>query len=231
MLISFSGLDGAGKTTQIKLLLNFFEKRNLKTCSIYDINPTIRYHSYLDLREYYNFFKDFDVIHLRFRLNSDENSTIMEKLEYSEFGNFNLANLAALQGFYDYYLLEKYVIIPLLKQNKIIISDRHYFDEIAFKTVYGCNFNKMCKLYSEIDKPNLAFYLKIPATTALRRNLDRPDGKTTLYQNIDHIKQLIKCFDIIKTNTSLIEINGENPLNIIHSEIISYMSDKLLNLK
>lgn len=231
MLISFSGLDGAGKTTQIKLLLKFFENRNLKTTSIYEINPTIRYHSYLDLKEYYNYFKDFDVIHLRFRLNSDENSTIMENLEYSDLGNLNLAKLAALQGFYDYYLLEKYVTLPLLKQNKIIISDRHYFDEIAFKTVYGCNFNKMCKLYSEIDKPNIAFYIKIPANIAIKRNLNRPDGKTTIYQNIDHVKQLIKYFDIIKAKTSLIEINGEIPLNIIHSEIINYVSDNIINFK
>lgn len=231
MLISFSGLDGSGKTTQIKLLLNFFEQYKLKTCSIYDINPTIRYHSYLDLIEYYNYFKDYDVIHLRFRLNSDENNCIMKNLEYSDFSNPYLAETAALQGFYDYYLLEKYVVLPLLQQNKIIISDRHYYDEIAYKTVYGCNFDKMCKLYSEINKPNIAFYLKIPADLSIKRNLNRPDGNTTLYQNIGYVKQIVTYFDIIKKNTSLIEINGQNELNNIYFDIINYISDEITNIK
>lgn len=224
MLISFSGLDGAGKTTQIKLLLEYYKKQNLKTCSIYDINHTIRYHSYLNLIDYYNYLKNYDVVHLRFRLNSDENNTIMKSLEYSDFTNLHLAELAALQGFYDYYLLEKYVTLPLLRQNKIVISDRHYYDEIAFKTVYGCSFEKMCKLYSEIDVPTIAFYLKISADLAIRRNSVRPDGKTTIYKNISYVNQIISYFDAIKKITSLIEIDGQTNINDIHSNIMSYIS-------
>lgn len=223
MLISFSGLDGAGKTTQINLLLKYYKTLGLKACSIYDVNPTIRFHSYLDLIDYYNYFQNYDVIHLRFRLNSDENNIVMKSLEFSDFSNQYLAELAALQGFYDYYLLEKYVTLPLLQQNKIIISDRHYYDEIAFKTVYGCNFERMFKLYSEIDIPNIAFYLKIPADLAMIRNLDRPDGKTTLYKNINYINQIISYFDVIKNKTNLIEINGQNNINQIHSNIVSYI--------
>ncbi len=44
MIISFSGLDGAGKTTQINHLLNFYQGTGLSTYSIYNILPEICYH-------------------------------------------------------------------------------------------------------------------------------------------------------------------------------------------
>lgn len=223
MLISFSGYDGSGKTTQIKLLLDFYKRKGFRTASIYDLNPTIRYHSYSELIDYYNYFKKFDVIHLRFRLNSDENNDIMNTLEYSNFDNKYLANLSALQGFYDYYLLQKYVTYPLLKAGKIIISDRHYYDEIAFKSIYGCDYEYMYKLYSEITMPDISFYLKVSPATVFERNKTRPDGRTTLYQDIRWITQLGQSFERLTKNTSLIEIDGSRDVKSVHNSILKYI--------
>ena len=39
MLISFSGPDGAGKTTQIKKLMSYFGDRGFKVGAVQDINP------------------------------------------------------------------------------------------------------------------------------------------------------------------------------------------------
>ena len=220
MLISFSGYDGSGKTTQINLLLDYYQSKGLHTASIYDLNPTIRYHSYSELIDYYNYF---DVIHLRFRLNSDENNDVMNILEYSTFDNKYLAEISALQGFYDYYLLQKYVTSPLLKERKIVISDRHYYDEIAFKSVYGCNYERLCKLYSEIQVPDISFYLKISSSVAYERNKTRPDGVTTLYQNIRWIDQLGAYFDRLTKSTSLIEIDGSHNIKFIHKNILRYI--------
>lgn len=225
MLISFSGYDGAGKTTQISLLLSHYRSHGFSTCSIYDINPTIRYHSYSELEQYLKYFQSHDVIHLRFRLNSDENNEIMKVLEYSDFSNYDLAKTSALQGFYDYYLMNKYVIEPLLNQNKTIIFDRHYYDEIAFKTVYGCDFSYLSKIYDEILKPDIAFYLHISPELAKSRNIHRPDGSTTLYKNMNYIVELGKQFERLLRTTNLTKIDGMMTEEQIHTKIIEYVTN------
>lgn len=228
MLISISGLDGAGKTTQIKLLLSYYQKIGLKTASIYDLLPDIRYHSFAELQQYYAYLSLFDVVHLRFRLNSDENNDIMNILEYSDFNDKYLAEASALQGFYDYYLLQKYIINPLLNQGKIIISDRHYYDEIAFKSVYGCDYYRMCKMYEEIPKPDIAFYLSIPSITAYERNLIRPDGKTSLYRNLQNINKLVHFFQKLVQSTNLIQIDGMKDIDEIHYTLLKNISDLII---
>ena len=224
MLISFSGFDGSGKTTQIQLLLKYFKSHGNNCCSIYDINPTIRYHDISDLKNIYQYFQNYDVIHARFRLNSDANNKIMNILEYSNIPNVKLAKLAASQGYDDYTELYYYVIQPLLDANKIIISDRHYYDEIAFKTLYGCNYNDMIRLYSNVIQPSYAFYIEIDSHMAMQRNFCRPDGRTTLYRSINHIEKLKSIFDNLSSTTNLVTINGNRPVDVIHSDIIRILT-------
>ena len=44
MIISFSGPDGAGKTTQIKKLLSYFSKKGLSVGAVQDINSISLYY-------------------------------------------------------------------------------------------------------------------------------------------------------------------------------------------
>ena len=225
MLISISGYDGAGKTTQIQYLLDYYQKHKLKTASIYDVAPSIRYHSYKELINYYDYLKNYDVIHLRFRLNSDENSKLMNVLEYSDYNDLYLAEAVALQGFFDYYLLNKYVTKPLLDAGKIVISDRYYYDEVAFKSVYGCDYTRMLKMYDEIPEPNLALYLSVSPQTIFERNKTRPDGQTTIYKDINIIKKLGYYFERLLKDTCLLLINGNDSINHIHSMIYRHIKN------
>lgn len=225
MLISFSGFDGSGKTTQIQLLLQYYKAHGLNSCSIYDINPSIRYHNVADLKNVYNYFQNYDVIHTRFRLNSDINNNIMKALEYSDFSDINLAKRAAIQGYNDYIELYKHVIMPLINANKIIISDRHYYDEIAFKTIYGYSYDEMIHLYSNVIKPDFAFHIDIYPHTAIYRNKDREDGQTTIYKSLDYTKRLKAVFDKLSDTTNLIKIDGERPSEVINSDILNTLID------
>ncbi len=227
MLISFSGLDGAGKTTQIKMLLNSFNEMGYLTGSVYELYPDIRYHSIQDLKNLQIFLEKYDVIHLRFRLNSDENNKIMNTLEYSDFSTPYIAQTVALQGYFDHIRLYRYVVFPLLEKGKTIISDRHYYDEVAFKCAYGCSYSYMMNMYTDCYKPDIAFYIFVSPETVFCRNINRPDGKTTLYQDITHIIKLNDIFKQLLIDTELIKINGNHSCNDIHKNILCTLTDTL----
>ena len=208
MIISFSGLDGAGKTTQINKLLNFYQKQGMKTASIYTLFPDLRYHTTDQLQSAYNYLKNFDVIHIRFRLNSDSNSIIMRKLESAPYMQPEIAYKAAIQGYNDHMELSHYILYDLIDANKTLLFDRYYYDELAFKQVYGCSSTALDQLYSNIISPDYAFYIYISPETCYMRNINRPDGEIPLYSNIQSIQMLQQIFNTIALKKNLITLDG-----------------------
>ena len=223
MIISFSGLDGAGKTTQIKMLLKYYQKRGFKTGSIYDLFPDIRYHSTADLRYAYNLLQEYDVIHMRFRLNSDRNSIIMHKLEQSPSSKPISAIAAAMQGYQDYLLLYRNVLNPLLKKGKILLFDRYFYDELAFKHIYGCPYFVLNMLYANTHTADVPFYIRISPEVCQSRNLVRPEETAVIYQDIKRISNLTKSFDNIAAKKHLIVLNGTDNAEKISKLIILYL--------
>lgn len=225
MIISFSGLDGVGKTTQITYLMEYMKSKGLKCCSVYDISPDIRYHNKKDLLCYYDYFQTFDVIHTRFRMNSDANNKIINELEHSPvIPNHSLAMQAAHQGYYDAKEWFDTVTFPLLSNSqKIFIYDRYSWDEIAFKTFYGCSLEYMEKLYVHIKKPRISFICTANASTIMKRNSGRPDEKITLYTSLDYINQLRNIFSKLAIAHNLCQMNMESSAENIHKKIINYI--------
>ena len=210
MLITISGPDGTGKTTQCKLLLDNFNQSGLKVTSIANIINHFNYQSGKseDLIKFYEYFKDFDVIHTRFRLHSSENAKVMDKLEISPIGNFDLATLSAYTAYYDYIQWHKYVNEPLLKEGKILLCDKYAFDDIAFKTTFGCQYEWMKKIYYNIELPDIGFYMDLEPEIIIERNLNRPDGRIIFYDNAKNVRRLQYNFSRIVSDYHLIKLNG-----------------------
>lgn len=229
MIISFSGLDGAGKTTQITYLMEYLKRKGLKCCSVYDISPDIRYHNKKDLLCYYDYFQTFDVIHTRFRMNSDANSKIINELEHSlVIPNHSLAMQAAHQGYSDAKEWFDTVTFPLIANSKkIFIYDRYSWDEIAFKTFYGCSLDYMEKLYAHIKKPRNSFICTADASTIMKRNSGRPDENIILYTSLDYIDKLSNIFAKLAIVHNLCQINMESSVENIHKKIVSYIDNLL----
>ena len=220
MLITISGPDGTGKTTQSKLLLKQFEKSGLKIAAVSDVMNNFNYESGKsdDLIYFYDYFKKYDVIHTRFRLHSNENARVMDKLEISPIGNFELATLSAYTAYYDYVQWNKYVNEPLLKDGKILLCDKYAFDDIAFKTTFGCQYEWMKKIYYNVAMPDIAFYVNLDPNTIIERNLNRPDGRIVFYDNVKNVKRLKYNYSRVVNDYNLIEINGNmspEDMNII----------------
>lgn len=210
MLISFSGPDGAGKTTQIKKLLSYFKEHGFNVGAVQDINPDIRYHLGDDLTNYYEYLRQFDVIHTRFRLHSMENVEIMDIVQFISTGNKWLTRFSAYTSHHDAEQWYKYVTEPLLQNGKILISDKYVFDDIAFKTAYGCDYEWLRALHYDTKIPDISLYLKVNRNTILQHNENRKDLKNILYQKAENTEKLLLTFDRLTKDYPLqtIEANG-----------------------
>lgn len=228
MLITLSGPDGSGKTTQAKKLLNAFNKVGLNAISITDIIKNFNYESGYDsyLNNLYNRLKKYDVIHTRFRLHSRENAMVMDELEVSPLGNFKLATLSAYTAYYDYIQFNKYVNEPLLKEGKIIICDKYAFDDIAFKSTYGCQYEWMKKIYYDITLPNIGFYFDVNPNTIMERNLYRPDGRIVFYESFRNTCRLQYYYERIIEDYNVIKINGNHLEDEVYNELLNKLKAK-----
>jgi thymidylate kinase len=223
MIISFSGLDGAGKTTQIEMLLDSYRNLGARVGTVYSYMPDIRYHSTNELQELYNKLLPYDVIHIRYRMNSDRNSLIMQTLERKNPPQRIFATFAAIQGYRDHKELSKFVLDPLMERKKVLIFDRYYYDELAFKLVYGCPQIVLKKMYQNERDTDIGFLVKISSEECIKRNQNRPDSAVTLYQSRTNIDSLVNCFDNIAERKNLIILDGSLPRDEIARSVLDHV--------
>ena len=224
MIISFSGLDGAGKTTQIVHLMNAYKKRGARVGSIYSFLPDLRYHNLEDLHVLYNRLSCFDVIHIRYRLNSDRNCVLMHDLESKIPPQPILATRAAIQGYLDHKRLSEIVLKPLIHNNKTLIFDRYYYDELAFKYIYGCPDVILKTMYRKEPDSDLGFLIRISSEECIKRNRFRPDSIVSIYQSHKSILTLSKRFDCIAERKNLIVLDGTQDRETISNVILQHVS-------
>lgn len=223
MIISFSGLDGAGKTTQIKMLLDAYKNLGANVVSIYSYLPDIRYHSVQELNMLYEKLHSFDVIHIRYRLNSDKNCAIMQRLEKKMPPQRFLATAATIQGYLDYKELDKFVLKPLIEDKKTLIFDRYYYDELAFKYIYGCPNFVLKNIYKQEKDPDLRFLIKISSDECIKRNQLRPDSAVAIYQTQASIDLLVNRFDYIAERKNIITLDGTQSRETIAKLVMNHI--------
>lgn len=192
-LISFSGIDGSGKTTQINNLLDYYKKQNKKCISYTELPKTEPIDEVLSLKDYYNMIKDFDVLVLRSCYRRQDH---VNYLEYIKNESHNVEDTYKLQQFFirDTYEWFKEVIIPLINENKIIIFDRFVYDELPYQMLFNKDVKMIENLIDILPKPQ-SFYLKIDVETMKNRNADREDSKNKLFSSDERIKKLLDNYD------------------------------------
>jgi len=110
-------------------------------------------------------------------------------------------------------------IIPNLKQNKIVISDRYYFSTFAYGTAHGADLNELIKMNENFLLPDLTFFLETKPETCINRIEKRGDPKTLFEKR----EQLAKVWDVYKTLPEYFEnvyiIDGEQSIKNVFNQI------------
>ena len=147
-LITFCGLDGCGKTTQIKLLAKYLEEKGNQVFLTKQPTDFVR--------------------------KSEIFRTYMDTPKHDSFDYRALSLLCAS----DRVQHSNVVITEKLKEGYIVISDRYFYSCLANLKARGYEQdNWIYEIAKSIPKPDVAFFLDIDVETAMKRVHSRVDEK------------------------------------------------------
>ncbi len=159
-LITFCGLDGCGKTTQIRRLVEWLESNGHKVYLTKQPSDFVR--------------------------NSEIFRTYMDSPTHDAFDYRALSLLCAS----DRVQHSNRVISQKLKEGYIVISDRYYYSCLANLIARGFKDDMwIYEIAKSIRKPDVAFFLNITVDEAIRRVRERPEEKDR-YIDIELQKKL-----------------------------------------
>ncbi len=204
--IAIEGIDGSGKTTQVKRLKKYFEEQGK------------------------------DVIAIREPRKTGLIGDIVQKVLT---GEIEMPS-TALQYLFstDRVIHHEEVIIPALKQGKMVISDRCFWSAIVYgildRTGGKYNFNEgklllisqsILSMYHQFIVPDYTFYLKISLQTALAR-ISGKKGEKEIYEDKDKLKKLIEGYEWLyrKFANEITVIDGEKKTEEVTKEIVATIS-------
>lgn len=148
LLLTFCGLDGCGKTTMIRKLERFLLRAG--------ITPILTKQPTSAVRQ------------------SEIFRTYMDTPTHEAFDYRSLSLLAAS----DRVQHSNKVILPALQQGKIVISDRYFYSCVANLRARGYETDTWIEEVSGfIPKPDIAFFLDVPVSTAVARVRSRKEER------------------------------------------------------
>ena len=200
-MITLCGLDGSGKTTQLRLLKEYLESQGKKV--IVTKQPTDEVRS------------------------SDIFRAYMDNEDHSGYEYRALSLLCAS----DRLQHSNKVILPLLEEGFTVISDRYYYSCLANLIARGYPDDMwIYEIAKDIPKPDAAIFLDIPAKTAINRVRSRDEEKNRYidYSLQYHLRELY--LQIARSNGGII-VNTETDEASCFEKIKQHIDDVYTNEK
>ena len=202
LFICFTGMDGAGKTTLAKFLMDDLKDMGIKSRYVYNryvpiiLRPIMLIGELLFLRN-----KDF---YKNYTLYSSTKRTASKKHPV-------LARLYQHLLLFDYFFQILFKIkLPLLF-GKNIVCDRYIYDTIVTDLSVDFNYSEedvkksLYKILSLFPKPDITFLVDLPEEIAYQRKDDVP--------SIDYLRDRRETYLHIGKECRMIILDGARPLD------------------
>lgn len=228
-IVSISGFDGVGKSTQVEECLKYYEKKG-EVISLFSVIKEEYYDTKEDLINLKKIFSNYDFIGTRFYLRSKNTRDLQKHVMFSNdliLQNDKKIKKLAMYAYEDCSNWFEYVVYPLLKKGKTFFFDRFFYDEVAYRSIYGVDIEWLESLYENFIRPDLAMYLELPLSRIVAINSEREDKDTTLFKHEDKLKQLEQVWQAVCDKYDINILNGNNNVSVINKQIIKLM-DKLV---
>jgi len=111
------------------------------------------------------------------------------------------------------------VIIPALKEGKIVISDRYFFSSFAYGASSGVNLDWLIKINNEFLLPDLTFILKVKPEVCLER-IEKRNLKRTFFEEKEKLEKVWQNYQVLPARfENVYMIEGEKPKEVVFSQI------------
>ncbi|GEA16816.1 thymidylate kinase [Moorella sp. E308F] len=112
-----------------------------------------------------------------------------------------------------------------LEEYDFIIFDRYTLSNLVFGIVNGLYYSWLEAMQNDLPKPDLTFILDLPVELSFKRkkNRDRFEKDEELLQRVQDTYIKIGNYLVDRCNDLVRIVNADNPPELIHQEIISYV--------
>ena len=199
LFIVFEGVDGCGKSTQIKNLQNYIETE----------------YSYL-----------FKGVSVGCEPTDQESGKFIRRVLSKE---IEINNLDVISGLFlsDRALHQKDILDAVNVLNKVYICDRYYYSNAAYNSRSLDDISYIEDLNSSFLKPDLCFYIDTEISTCIKR-INKRNHKD-IFENLEFLKNVKQKYDILCDQGKLIRINGNQSEYNVFQSIRYYLDTYIEN--
>lgn len=114
--------------------------------------------------------------------------------------------------------LEK-VIVPTLKEGKIVISDRYFFSTFAFGSADSLDLDWLIEINNQFLYPDIIFLLKVNSSICMERIKNRGD-RVDLFEKEEKLSEVWKTYKILPDRfENIFVIDGEKSIEKVFEKI------------
>src|SRR5689334_16284397 len=197
--IAFEGLDGSGKSTQVRLLAEKLKGRGLKIYTTAEPTTSRIGHIIKDI--------------FKHKMQADDRT---------------IAALYAADRL-DHLTNKTDGILKKMEEGYTVITDRYYFSSYAYHGTHMdinwvINANS---LSADLLRPDLNIYIDISPEESMRR-LNKGRDSIELYESTENLRQVkekyFEAFEILRDRENICIVNGDRPENEIANDIWNEVS-------
>jgi len=119
------------------------------------------------------------------------------------------------------------LIIPALKEGKMVISDRYFFSTFAYGVFSGLDLTWLMKINDEFLIPDATFILKVRPEICVSRIEKRGSAKT-LFEEVEKLSRVWQTYAILPNHIeNAYIINGEKIIEEVFAEVKLQVHSKL----